>query len=250
MNANGSAAQKKQLALSLSRMVSGGAADASQLQGQGLPCHVISIACGIVTVAFDVSAGGFTLPQVTCPIAESEYVLLPIQVGDRGFVTSASARLGGVSGLGAGVAPLSKPSNLGGLVFVPIGNKSWTTPDANAVIVQGPNGAVIRTMDGTATVTINHDHIRCDWEGATVTIDTSGITLSSLANTIDGALTINGATTMNGDLTVTGAVAMTGTVALTGNMTISGTLTVAGKNIGLHHHTGGTLAGGVTGNNV
>ncbi len=253
MSANGSAAQKKQLALTLSRVVSSGTADAAQLQGQGLPCHVLSVACGIVTVAFDVSAGSFTLPQVTCPIAESEYVLLPIQVGDRGYVTSASARLGGISGLGAGLAPLTKPSNLGGLVFVPVANKAWTTPDANAVIVQGPNGVIARTMDGTGTVTINENQIRLDWDGRTVVLDATGITLTAPQNTIQGDLTINGDTIMNGSLELNGGLSMIGAafnvfatnVSLTAAVTIAGSLSVNGKDYTTHEHLpGGYHIGG------
>lgn len=252
MSGNGSSAQKKQLALGLERAMSRAVGNGAQLQGQGLPCHVLSRACGIVTVAFDVSSGGFTLPQVTCPIAESEYVLLPIQPGDKGFVTSASARLGGVSGLGAGLAPLVTPSNLGGLVFVPVGNKAWTTPDANAVIVQGPNGAIIRTMDGAATVIVNENKISLNYGGKTVVIDPSGITLTAAENTVQGDLTVNGNTTVTGNVSITGAVGITGSfsvggpVTMTGAVAIVGTLSVNGKDFQGHDHEPGTYKAGST----
>ncbi len=259
MSANGSSAQKKQLALSLSRAMSSAVSDGQQLQGQGLPCHVVSIDCGIVTVAFDVSSGSFTLPQVTCPVAESLYVLLPIQVGDKGVAIAANARLGGASGLGAGNAPLVTPSNLGGLVFVPIGNKAWTTPDTDAVVVQGPNGVVARTMNEAATVTISRANIRLDWNGATVVLDASGITLTSSQNSVNGNLTVNGDTFIVGNTTIAGNFTMDGelfainapAVSLTAAVSILGSLSVNGKDFTAHNHLpGGYHAGStsVTGN--
>lgn len=253
-------AQKKQLSLNLQRFVGGAVADGAQVQGRGLPCTVVAVDCAIVTVTFDVVSDVFTLPQVKCPIAESIYVLLPIQVGDRGYVTSASARLGGVSGLGEGLAPLALTSNLGGLVFVPVGNVAWTTPDANAVIVQGPNGVIARTMDGNATVTINEDEISLDYKGKTVVINDSGITLTAGQNTVDGNLTVNGNTTMNGNFLLFGDFGMagenfnvstSGVCAFIANVAITGTFTVNGKDFTSHEHLPGAYhIGGspVTGN--
>lgn len=263
-------AQKQQLSKNLTNVIRGAVADGNQISGQGLPCSVVSVQGAIVTVAFDVTSD-FTLPQVTCPVSESIYVILPIQVGDKGYVTSANARLGGVSGLGAGLAPLVNPSNLGGLVFVPVGSKAWTQVDQNSVQVQGPNGAIIQTMDGTARVTINETKIEADWSGntviintsqialnwhgKTVVIDSSGITLTATENTVQGDLTVNGDTVMNGALTLNGNFVTTGstftvnapTMAITSAVAITGSLSVNGKDFTTHEHAAqGTLRAGST----
>lgn len=264
-------AQKQQLSKNLPAVIRGSVADGNQLAGQGLPCSVVTVAGAIVTVAFEVNSDVFTLPQVTCPVAESEYAILPIQVGDKGYVTSASARLGGVSGLGSGLAPLVAPSNLGGLVFVPVGNKAWTQVDANAIQLQGPNGAIVQTMDGASrvtineteieanwngkTVTINASQIALDWEGKTVVIDSSGITLTASLTTVQGDLVVNGDTVMNGALEVLGNFSATGAtftvaapiMAITAAVAITGSLTINGKDFTTHEHAAqGSLRAGST----
>jgi len=248
-------AQKQQLSKNLPSVIGGAVADGNQLAGQGLPCSVVMVAGAIVTVAFEVDSDVFTLPQVTCPVAESEYAILPIQVGDKGYVTSASARLGGVSGLGSGLAPLVAPSNLGGLVFVPVGNTAWTQVDANAIQLQGPNGAIIQTMDGAARVTINSAGIEANWNGKTVIINASGITLTASQNTVQGDLTVNGDTTMNGALGVLGNFSATGstftvaapTMTITAAVAITGSLTINGKDFTTHEHAAqGSLRAGST----
>lgn len=123
--------------------------------GQGLPCHVTAVSGQIVTVAFDVADTGVTLPSITIPIATWKYDWEPVQIGDQGFTTVATARLGGVSGLGGGTADLSQPANLTALVFVPISNKSWTVPNVNQRVVQGPEGVLIQTLDGTISINIS-----------------------------------------------------------------------------------------------
>ena len=75
------------------------------------------------------------------PVEGSEYIRLPIQVGDKGWVKAADAYLGGVSGLGGGVASLVRQGNLAALVFAPIGNTNFATvSNANAVTIYGVNG--------------------------------------------------------------------------------------------------------------
>jgi hypothetical protein len=259
--------QKKPLSRSLPRTIAQGVKDGQQLAGQAWPCHVVAVENAIVTVAFDVNAGEATLPQVTCPVAESFYVMLPIQVGDTGVVISAGARLGGITELGSGLAPLSLPSNLGAMLFVPLGRKSWALPDANAVLIQGPNGAIIRTIDENVEAILNEDEISLNWKGVTIVIDSSGITLTADQNTINGNLTVNGNTVMNGTLQVSGNVtaeanlAVGGSAAVTGavtcaSMTCAGagsfaTLTVGGKSFLAHTHLPGGYhigSNSVTGN--
>jgi len=246
--------QKKPLSRSLPRTIAQGVKDGQQLAGQAWPCHVVSVQDAIVTVAFDVNTDA-TLPQVTCPVAESFYVMLPVQVGDTGMVMAAGARLGGVTELGAGLAPTVLPSNLGSLVFVPLGRKSWVLPDANAVLIQGPNGAIIRTIDENVEAVLNEDEISLNWKGLTIVINSDGITLTASQNTVNGNLTVNGDTTMNGTLHATGDISTDSNLNVGGDATVVGavacasmdcsgggsfaTLTVGGKPFLSHSHLPG-----------
>lgn len=154
--------------------------------GQGLPCHVTKVTGQIVTVAFDIAETGATLPSVTIPIATWKYDWEPVQIGDQGFTTVATARLGGVSGLGGGTADLSQPANLTALVFVPIANKSWTVPNVNQRVVQGPEGVLLRTTDGTISVNLGTGGITINCGssvsitcGSSVTIDCPSVSVSN-----------------------------------------------------------------------
>jgi len=126
--------------------------DNLQQQGQVLPCSVVEVLNNgtVVTVAFQVDASlGYTIPQVTIPVAISQYVRIPIQVGDTGIALSANARLGGISGLGTGLAPLVTPSNLGALVFLPISNNNWSSIDSTATVVSSAHGESVVTISDT-----------------------------------------------------------------------------------------------------
>ena len=106
---------------------------------------------------------------------------MPTQIGDLGWTVPADAYLGGVSGLGGGTADLSAPGNLEALVFVPVSNKTSPPIDQNAAQIQGPNGAIIRTLDGSASVVVNTS-------GITMTFGTKVVTLNASGFTIDGIL--------------------------------------------------------------
>lgn len=134
-------------------------ANAIQLSGKSLPCHVVAVAGAIVTVAFDVQSA-FTLPQVEVPIAGSEYARVPIQVGCRGVVFPCDASIGAVSGLGGDAAPdLTAPGNLSALTFFPIGNKNWGHADPDIYLLYGPNGVTIRTQDATVRIDVTRDGV-------------------------------------------------------------------------------------------
>jgi hypothetical protein len=137
--------------------------------GRALPCRVVGVNGSIVTVAFEVNAAPFTLPNITIPKSESNWIREPTQVGDFGRTVPADAYLGGVSGLGGGVATLTRPGNLSALVFEPISNKDSPPIDPNASQVQGPNGAIIRTTAGTTSQIVTN---------------TSGTTVTFGANTV------------------------------------------------------------------
>lgn len=260
---------KKPLALTLTRLISSSLADGDQLAGQAWPVSVLSVDGAIVTVVFEVDSE-FTLPQVTCPIAESRYVRLPVQEGDKGMVMAATARLGGVTGLGSGLAPLVAPSNLGALVYVPLGNKAWPTIDPNAVVIQAPNGSKILTDDGASEIIIDPNQVKViqgsttvTITGGVVTVDAEHVVINATDSTVNGDLLVNGDSTFTGDVTIVGDTLATGAFAIVGELTVTGgialagnfvltggTMIVNGKNIGSHVHTGGTLTGGLTGTNT
>lgn len=173
-----SQAQKIPFPSSLSQFLQQRIEANQQAAGQIYPCHVTEVNGAIVTVNFDVDAGrNTTLPAVTCPVIGSIYIRVPIQVGDFGICISASTRLGGVTGLGSGLAPLLNPSNLGGLVFVPIGNSGWIT--ANIGWGDNNSDAVVLQSNGFGTI---------------VTIAPSGVTISGSLTTTGNVVTGTGVT--------------------------------------------------------
>jgi hypothetical protein len=193
--------QKTPFALSIQGLVQDSLDDRLQGLGQVLPCSIVKVEGAIVTVNFDINNAKFTPPPVRCASISSRYIRVPLQVGDLGICVAANARLGGVNGLGLGVAPLVDPSNLGGLVFLPIGNINWESVDPKANVLSAPNGAVIKTTDGTSTVTISKTGIVLNYNGASVEITSSGITFTaqgSVMTIASGGVNITGALTING----------------------------------------------------
>lgn len=146
---------KKPLAASLNLIAQQQVADAIAAMGKALPCHVVSIAGQIVSVAFDVDDPTVTLPTVTMPIATSQYDWLPLQEGDKGLTVPSDVYLGGVSGLGGGTASATNVGNLSALVFLPVANASWSTTFEGYRLVQGPEGAVLQTLDGSVSLVLN-----------------------------------------------------------------------------------------------
>jgi hypothetical protein len=169
----------------MTNFVKGAIDDSSQQFGQQLPCSVVAIKGSMVTVKFEVNSN-ITFPQITVPQAISRYARPPIQIGDKGFLTSSDVYLGGVTGLGGGVADYSrKESNLSTLVFVPLSNVSFPSVDTNAYNITGPNGAVIQDDSGNAKITLTPSQIVLSVGGNNVTINSSGVSIT-------GTLTING----------------------------------------------------------
>lgn len=152
---------------------------AIQKLGRALPCHVVAVDGAIVTVAFEVNAAPQSLPNITIPKAESPWMRSATQVGDKGITMPADAYLGGISGLGGGVATLTQRANLTALQFVPTSNKDSPPDDPNASQVCGPNGAVIRTTEGAIPSSIVTNQ-----EGTTITFGTTSLTVSAAGITM------------------------------------------------------------------
>jgi hypothetical protein len=197
-----SAGQKKHFLVSQQNFIAQKLAAFARQAGQAWPCHVTKIVSpGIVEIAFDVNSGILTLPRVICPVAESAYVKLPIQVGDRGVALSADVSLAPSSGLGPpGTTSMTNLGNLTSLIYFPIGNTNWSTPDANAVVVSGPRGVILKNDAGTVEVHLDQSG------NATVTASgTATVTAATLTATISGTATINAANiALNGVLTING----------------------------------------------
>ena len=211
--------QKTPLARTLNQFTERKVRGIMALTGQSLPASVVAVvSSGIVTIKFELQNIPYTLPNLTCPLFGPEYIRYPIQKGCKGFVVPADAYLGGVSGLGGGTADLKQRGNLSSLVFFPIGNKGWsTTDDPNAVVIYGPDGAIIRDTGKKNILT---------WSDTGVTM---AITAGTLVITVPTGqnVTINGGAVIN----VPGSEAATvnGNLAVNGNLLLSGTIEGAGS---------------------
>lgn len=242
----GSSAQKLPFASSINGFASTKIANNNQSVGQSWPCHVVAVQGQIVTVAFDVAApAGITLPQVTCPVATSIYIRLPVQVGDKGYVTSASTRLGSATGLGTGLPEMELPTNMGAMVYCPIGNTGWSDVDPNALNLNAPNGVVLRDTNNQCTYTQTPTGITIQVGSTTITVDGSSVTINTPQTTINGNLTVNGLITGTQGFNISGG---STTAQITGNVDIIGSIANNGKNIGnTHSHSGVQTGGGTTG---
>lgn len=145
---------KQPLGQNLNDLSTKRAEDAIQLLGKALPATIVAVnkAGTIVTVKFELGAIPFTLPRVRMPVLTSEYIRAPLAIGCRGFVIPADAYLGGMSGLGGGTADLTQQSNLGALVFAPIGNMDFQNVGATVVTLYGPGGVTIRDSTGACKI--------------------------------------------------------------------------------------------------
>lgn len=143
--------------------------------GKGLPCSIVAIVSScIVTVQFQV-ASVYNFPQITVPVATSEYVRLPLQVGDLGRVVPSDFYLGGISGLGGGTADLVRRGNLATLVFEPVSHTQWSSVDNNAVTLYGPNGCVLRDKSSKTVITVTPETVTITVpSGKTVKISSGG----------------------------------------------------------------------------
>lgn len=188
-------AQKNSFTKSLNEFAEAKIAAALFLTGKSLPARVTAIDGQIVTVSFEVNTA-FTLPNdIKIPVSTSIYRQEPIQVGDLGSVYPSDVSLGGINGLGSGTPRFpSTTGSLEALVWAPVANATWTaSPDANAYLIQGPNGAIVRDManncslvlDMTKVVITGKTDLKLVVGGNSVEVTSSGVA-------IIGMLTING----------------------------------------------------------
>lgn len=203
-------------------------AEAIQNTGASLPCSVVSVSGQIVTVKFEVNSAPWTLPQISIPIATWSYDWIPVQPGDKGLTVPSDVYLGGISGLGGGVADMTPPGNLSALMFVPVANSSWTAPGGDALkrVIQGPTGFIAQMNGGdpsivgdssgmtytvgTTTVTQTSSDITWTAGGITMTLNSSGLSINGnliVAGDLSGGTGSGGGTAIfNGNITTTGNV--------------------------------------------
>ena len=134
-------------------------AEALQLVGKVLPATIVRQSGKMVTVSFSLTNIPFTLPQVTIPLFGPQYVRYPMQPGDRGIVIPADTYIGGMSGLGGGVADLTQPANLSALVYLPISHTEWQDVDGQVVTVYGPEGVTLRDSGSNTTFLLKPESI-------------------------------------------------------------------------------------------
>ncbi|EBQ5331023.1 phage baseplate protein [Salmonella enterica] len=153
-------AQKLPFLRTLSEMMTSSGNQQAELKGRELPCHVVAVNGQIVTVQFDMLPEGINFPEITIPVATFPYIRYPIQPGDMGVTIAADVSLRDVSGLGTGMATLSYSMSLTPLFFVPLANKDWSKEDPRKIVLYGPDGAILKTEDGSSQVTVAPEEIR------------------------------------------------------------------------------------------
>lgn len=205
--------QKTPLVSTLNAFATAKANEAIALLGKALPASIVSFptpGVPIALVKFEIQDPTFTtIPNVTIPIFGAQYLRIPLQTGDNGVVFPIDTYLGGISGLGGGVADLSQRGNLSSLIFFPVGNTAFVATDPNAVTAYGPNGVALRDSKSQVTWTLTPQGIA-----------------------------IVGNVTLKGNLTITGNVNITGNVAVTGGMTATKDIVAGGISLMTHVHSG------------
>lgn len=227
--------QKTPLARSLESFTAGKVNRLNDLLGKSLPASVIGIQGSIVTVKFELTDIPFTLGPIAVPMMGAEYIRLPIQIGTKGWVMTADAYLGGMSGLGGGIANLTQRGNLSTLVWSPIANANWSAPDdPNAVVIYGPNGAIIRDLGKKNIFTLTPSEV-------TLALTVGGFTVTVPAGQ---AMTINGNLVLNGNFQISGTIESETGGIYAGDISTSGNITAragTGGSVGVatHGHTQG-----------
>ena len=207
------------------------ASEAIQAIGRALPCSVTAVNGSIVTVKFEINSTPWTLPPITIPKLESNWIREPTQIGDFGMTVPADAYLSAISGFGGAAPSLVRPANISALIFVPVSNKNSPPIDPNAAQIQGPNGTINRTTTGTTSSVVTNQ------SGTTVTYGANTLVVN--ASEIAGTVGTSSITITSSGITMTA-----------GGQTIvlnSSGLSIGGIQFMAHEHSGVTTGTGNTG---
>jgi hypothetical protein len=134
------------------------------VSAKAMPASVVSIdASGtIVTVKFEVQDDVITYPNMKMPVFGPRFIRYPLRAGGddatKGFVIPSDYYMGGMSGLGGGVANLTQRPNLSTYVFFPVGNTSNSeTPFPNKTVIEGPEGVFLQTDDEETSLDLGYE---------------------------------------------------------------------------------------------
>lgn len=167
---------------SLNKQAANKARSAIAATGRALPCVVTAVFGSLVTVSFQVQSNNpYTLPELTLPKAESQWMRAPTQVGDAGITVPSDTSIGGINGAGAGVAQINVAyGNLSALIFVPVSSSAFpVSPDANKVFVNGPAGAILSDAAQTASVTVSANLVTIKAGSSTWSFAPGALTMAS-----------------------------------------------------------------------
>ncbi|MCU6240798.1 hypothetical protein [Enterobacter asburiae] len=167
-------------------------ASAMQMAGKILPASVVKRAGNMITVSFLLTDIPYTLPQITLPLFGPEYIRYPMQPGDKGIVIPANTYLGGVSGLGGGIASLTPPANLSALSFLPLSNTEWEAVDDQVLTMYGPEGVTLRDAGSNTTflltpqsiTIVTPEQFQVTVGGTVLTLTASGWSLTGQSGTL------------------------------------------------------------------
>jgi hypothetical protein len=173
----GNSAQKLSFQVALGNIARKGANDAIDLIGLSLPASVVSVSGAFVTIKFEVLAE-YSFPQITVPIATSQYVRVPIKIGDKGILIPCDANIAGISGQNNGTASIEPLANLSSLVFLPIGNKKWANVDPSMLVLTGDSDVMIR--DDTHQLQLEDEN--SSWDSLISQINSLLITIATDIN--------------------------------------------------------------------
>jgi hypothetical protein len=189
--------QKTPAGLSLNRFARNKVLEQISRLGKALPCQVVKVVGQIVQVSFQVQAvsgqAPITIPNVTIPTVGFEYVRMPIQVGAKGMTVAAASYLGGMSGLGGGIANTAPQGNLTSLAFLPLGSVSFFSVNGQVLTMYGPAGVSLFDQAMTTFFNLTPGQIQMTAGGSSMTLNSSGLTV-------------------NGNLLVDGNIHATGTI--------------------------------------
>ena len=159
--------------------------NALAMEGQQLPVSVVAVNNAIVTVSFLITRSP-PLPNVTIPQAMSIYSRPPTQADDLGIVVSADTYIGGISGLGGGIASMVQRANLAALVYLPVSSEEWAAVRAGTYNIWGPQGVDLSDNTTGSTISLrpnsititNHDSVQIASGTNQVTVTPTGITMT------------------------------------------------------------------------
>lgn len=165
--------------------------------GKSVPASIVDVDETGTIVSVKVEMQGITIPPFKVAVYGPQWLRWPLQKGDKGVLLSADFYLGGMNGLGSGVATAIQQPNLSTGVFFPIGNAKFPpTEDPQKAVLYGPDGVILRDTNKEIIVTISPElglsiiwHgqtlMRFDSEGVHIRYQGKGIDITSAGTFID-----------------------------------------------------------------